>query len=87
MNNSQEFEDLFEGNRNLTDIRTFWIYGSTNLAHGTVLDISDILLDKSGKFSRNVFIGFSCRIFQAALKAGVRNHLVGKYIRDCRAST
>ena len=50
INSTQEFDDMFEGHRQLTDAETFWIYGTTDLAHLTEMDVSNYIPDDSGKY-------------------------------------
>ena len=49
INSTEEFDDMFEGHRQLTDVRTLWIYGTTDVAHNTEIDVSNYILDNSGK--------------------------------------
>ena len=55
INSTQEFDDMFESHRQLSNIRTFWINGTTNVAHSSDMDSSNYILDDSGKhFPHNV---------------------------------
>ena len=50
VNSTQEFDYLYEGHRQLTNLRSFWIYGTTNETHHTVINASDYFLDDSGMY-------------------------------------
>ena len=49
INNTLEFNDLREGHRQLRDIRTFWVYGTTDRPHNTLIRESYYRLDGSGE--------------------------------------
>ena len=48
LNSAEEFNALQEGNMGLTDIRTFYIYGSTNRPHNSLINYNDYKPNKSG---------------------------------------
>ena len=50
VNRTWEFDYLHEGHRQLSDIRSFWIYGTSNVTHLTVINASDYFLDDSGVY-------------------------------------
>ena len=49
VNNTQEFQTLFEGNRQLNNVTSFWIYGTTDKPRGAVFNETDYRLDESGE--------------------------------------
>ena len=55
VNSTQEFDSLYEGHRQLTDIRSFWIYGTSNVTHITVINTSDYFLDDTGVYTWTKF--------------------------------
>ena len=60
VNSTQEFDYLYEGHRQLTNLRSFWIYGTTNETQHTAINASDYFLDDSGmcKFQKQQSIAF-----------------------------
>ena len=48
INSTQEFQDLFEGHKQLRDTRTFFVYGLTTQPNGTVISQDDYRLDRLG---------------------------------------
>ena len=49
INSTQEFQDLFEGHKQLSDTQTFFVYGSTIQPNGTVISQDDYRLDRLGE--------------------------------------
>ena len=54
INSTQEFQDLFEGHKQLKDTHTFFVYGSTIRPNGTVISHDDYRLDRSGETKKSL---------------------------------